>query len=84
MQPLPAGCLSPAQAPLLVVRSTVTTSTPCTENPPLAVMTSTPEQSAVESITGGNKGSKPLLSAAKGGRTSFGGSSAALSPMLAS
>lgn len=84
LQQLSAGCTSPAQAPLLVMRSTVTTSTPCTENPPLAVMISTPEQSAVESITGSIKGSKPPLSAAKGGRSFFGGSSAALSPMLAS
>lgn len=84
LQPLSAGSTPPSQAPLLVMRSAVATSTPCPETPLPAMLTSTPEQQAGEGITGsGNKGGKPP-SSVKGVRTFFGGAGAALSPLSAS
>lgn len=90
--PLSTGSTPPSQAPLLVMRSTVTTSTPqqsCADIIPVNIMTSTPEVSAPESITGiclSGKGSKQPqpLSALKGARSIFAGGAAALSPLSAS
>ncbi|XP_050044601.1 cell division cycle protein 27 homolog isoform X2 [Dermacentor andersoni] len=90
--PLSAGSTPPSQAPLLVMRSTVTTSTPqqsCPDTTPLGIMTSTPELLAPESITSlclGSKSSKQMqpLSAVKGARSIFAGGPGALSPLSAS
>lgn len=85
--PLSVGSTPPSQAPLLVMRSAVATSTPCTDSSSLGIMTSTPEMPACESITSlSSKGGKqpPPFSTLKGTRSVFVGGAAALSPLSAS
>lgn len=88
--PLSTGSTPPSQAPLLVMRSTMTPGTPQQSSldiTPLTIMTSTPELPAQESIPGiclsgkGGKQAQPF-SAIKAVRSVFAGG--ALSPLSAS